>query len=193
MSSGSSAPVLSDVMMAEAEVSLRLAFHLLSHPKSGPSATVAIDGAHVRVHGNEVFPLRSFLESQGWSPVTALDAALWQGTYVKGQKKILITTQSGIGDVVIDVGPKTIRAECKKGPLIPKKGSPEYPLVRGAIGQLMTIEDAPANNLLVVAVPLTERFRKLLARWRDRPLIQRTGILLVAVGRSETVEGLPPL
>ena len=37
--------------MPEAEVSLRLAFYLLGLPESGPTATVGIDGAHIKVHG----------------------------------------------------------------------------------------------------------------------------------------------
>ena len=52
--------------MPEAEVTLRLAFHLLALPNSSKTATVAIDGAQIRVHGDSVFPIDEFLEDEGW-------------------------------------------------------------------------------------------------------------------------------
>ena len=62
--------VLPSCRMPEAEVSLRLAFYLLGLPGSGLSATVGIDGAHIQVHGKEVFPISSFLAAHGWSQET---------------------------------------------------------------------------------------------------------------------------
>jgi hypothetical protein len=92
--------------------------------------------------------------------------------------------------VTATVGNRTIRAECKKGPLRWKAGSPEYPLVREAFGQLLTVESVGEGDSLVVAVPRTAAFRKLAAKWRNRPLVERTGIQIVLVGRDGMVEGL---
>lgn len=177
--------------MPEAEVSLRLAFYLLGLPESGPTATVGIDGAHIKVHGNEVFPIEAFLSAYGWSQISQSGKNNWQGVYSKLGKSLFLTTESGICDVVVTVGSRKVRAESKKGPLITKKGSPEFPLIREAIGQLMTVEVVEDSDLLVVAVPLTACFRTLAGRWRSRPLITRTGIHFVLVGRDGTVEGLP--
>lgn len=47
--------------MPEAEVSLRLAFYLLALPDCHGTAEVAIDGAQIRVHGEQVFPIAAFL------------------------------------------------------------------------------------------------------------------------------------
>jgi len=182
---------LSPTMMAEAEVSLRLAFYLLSRPESGATAVVAIDGAHVRVHGEEVFPLARFLELAGWRQTEQQGKNPWQGNYTRDGKTLLITPKSGIGDVVAAIAGKNVRAECKKGPLIPKKGNPEFPLIREAIGQLMTVEKVTENDFLVVGIPCTEGFRKLARRWQGRPLMVQTKITIALIGRDGVVEGLP--
>jgi hypothetical protein len=52
------------------------------------------------------------------------------------------------------------------------------------------VEQVEANDLLVVAVPRTPRFQKLADRWRQAPLVVRSGIQIVLVGRDGVVEGL---
>ena len=183
--------ILSDDKMSEAEVSLRLAFHLLAYPASTNECVVAIDGAQVQVQGNEVFPLSDFMASSGWRMIEQVGKNEWQGRYENNGKSLIVIAQSGKGDVVASIGSRRVRAESKKGPLIRKKGSPEYPLVREAIGQLMTIEEVETNDVLVVAVPQSEAFRNLVARWRNRPLVEATDIHLALVGRDGSVEGLP--
>jgi len=51
--------------------------------------------------------------------------------------------------------------ESKKGPLIRSKSLQDYPLIREAIGQLMTVEHADSLDLLAVAVPSYEKFNAL--------------------------------
>jgi hypothetical protein len=101
-----------------------------------------------------------------------------------------IHARPGVGDVVATVGSKRIRAECKGGPLVKKRGSPEYPILRGALGQVVTVEQVEANDLPVVAVPCTPGFHRLADRWRKAPLVVRSGIQIVLVGRDGVVEGL---
>lgn len=177
--------------MAEAEVSLRLAFHLLTLPASSGNATVAIDGAQVRVHGEEIFPMSSFLSANGWGMAKQSGKNDWQGCYAKGGLSLVVTAQSGSGDVVAEIGDRRVRAESKKGNLVRKKGSPEYPLLREAIGQLMTIEQVETNDTLVVAVPQSETFRSLASRWRSCPLMEEADIHFALIGRNGNVEGLP--
>ena len=177
--------------MPEAEVTLRLAFYLLDHPKSNGNAMVAIDGAQVRVHGEDVFPISNFLEINGWKMEKQKGKNQWQGQYRNSNKTLVVSAQSGVGDVVATIGARRIRAESKKGPLIPQKGSPEYPLMREAIGQLMTIEEISPYDCLIVAVPLSEKFRRLSDQWSERPLMKASEITFALVGRNGTVEGLP--
>ena len=175
--------------MPEAEVALRLAFFLLSLPDSEGLAKVAIDGAQVRVHGAQVFPVIPFLGEDGWEQVEKGNKP-WQGLYQMGDHQLRIHARSGEGDVVVRVGAKRIRTECKGGPRVKKPGSPEYGILRAALGQVMTVEEIEENDVLIVAVPSTDRFAKLACRWRNRPLVMRSGIQIVLVGRDGTVEGL---
>ncbi len=176
--------------MPEAEVALRLAFFLLSLPDCEGFADVAIDGAQVRVHGAQVFPIIPFLREEGWEQVKQKGKNPWQGLYQKSDHRLRIHARSGEGDVVVKVGPRRIRTECKGGPRVKKPGSPEYRILRAALGQAITIEKKEENDVLVVAVPHTDSFAKLARRWRSRPLIVQSGIQIVLVGRDGTVEGL---
>ncbi|HYH23379.1 MAG TPA: hypothetical protein VD995_32590 [Azospirillum sp.] len=181
--------------MPEAEVALRLAFHLLDQPGSGGHAEVAVDGAMVRVAGRDIFPLAAFLAATSWQQVERSPNAgnAWQGRYRRGNHALTVHARSGVGDVVARVGTRRIRAECKGGPLVPRKGSPEYPILQKGIGQVVTIEGVAPEDLIVVAVPATPRFATLRERWRDRPLFAATAIRIVLVGRDGRVDGLEDL
>lgn len=176
--------------MPESEVSLRLAFHLLALPDSQGTAEVAVDGAQIRVHGSEVFPIEAFLLDMGWKQVEQLGKNRWQGRYERNGQQLRIHSRSGIGDVVAQVGAHRVRAECKGGPLIERPGSREYPELRGALGQVITVEEVEANDVLAVAVPRTARFQRLADKWRTAPLVVHSGIQIVLVGRDGSVEGL---
>jgi hypothetical protein len=176
--------------MPEAEVSLRLAFHLLSMPEAEGTAEVAIDGAQIRVGRREVFPIAAFLQVEGWALVEQKGKNPWQGWYERPGQRLWIHSRSGVGDVVARVGGKRFRAECKGGPLIKKRGSQEYPKLRGALGQVMTVEEVDGHDVLAVAVPWTEKFGELAERWRRAPLVVRSGVLIVLVGRDGEVVGL---
>lgn len=173
-----------------AEVSLRLAFHLLDHPASAGEASVALDGAQVRVHGKQVFAVEGFLADQGWKQTSQEGRNPWQGAYERNGAKLIVHASSGVGDVVTHVGHHRILAECKKGPLIHKPGSQERPVLHEAIGQLLTIESLQPNDVLAAAVPLTEPFATLVSRWRLAPLLIESGIRLVMVGRDGSIDGL---
>ena len=89
--------------MPEAEVSLRLAFHLLAMPDSQGAAEVAIDGAQIRVHGSQVFPIVNFLHDLGWKQVKQQGKNPWQGWYEQGEQQLWVHSRSGVGDVVAQV------------------------------------------------------------------------------------------
>ena len=176
--------------MPEAEVSLCLAFHLLALPDSQGTAEVAIDGAQIRVHGSQVFPIAAFLDELDWEQVKQEGKNPWQGSYERQGQRLWVHSRSGVGDVVARVGSKRVRAECKGGPLIKLPGSREYPKLRGALGQVLTVEEKEPGDVLAVAVPRTPRFQRLADKWQKAPLIVHTGIQIALVGREGEVEGL---
>ena len=177
--------------MPEAEVSLRLAFWLIETKQAVGRVRVAIDGAQVATGEVLHFPLRDFMNSNGWK--CSNETNRWQGDYrsVPNDQSIEIHSRPGVGDVVAQLrGERMLRVECKKGPLIARAGSPEYPLLRTALGHLLTLDEVNVSDIIAVAVPKTERFETLANRWRLAPLIKRCGIHILLVGRDNRVDGL---
>ena len=125
--------------MPEGEVALLLAEYLLAHPRSGPRVDVAIDGASVLAHGSVVFDIMAFLNSRDWVQVSPDKGKNdWTGVYSRSDKALCVHSRSGVGDVVCAFGERRVIAECKKGPLTRKPGSPERPLLANALGQALT-------------------------------------------------------
>ncbi|MBM1172266.1 hypothetical protein [Microvirga arabica] len=182
---------LPDDRMPEAEVALRLAEFILSLPGSGAMASVAIDGASIKVGDAVIFDIGRFMAGTGWEqtkePQVGRNA--WTGTYRRGDKTIRVHSRPGEGDVVATVNGRRIVAECKKGPLVRKPGSPEYPLLTTALGQALLFHVA-ADDIVVAAAPDTPVFRKLAETWRSRPLVRRAGIRIALVARDGAVSGL---
>lgn len=117
----------------EAFVSLSLAIWLVEHHIAAGDISVSIDGAMVRVHGQQVFAPVVFLTEKGWKH--AEGTGKWSGAFVHDDHKqqILIHSRPGEGDLVARMpsGGRFI-AECKKGYTEPSKGNHEYRLMREA-------------------------------------------------------------
>jgi len=177
--------------MPEAEVALRLAVFILSLPGSGAMASVVIDRASIKVGDALVFDIGRFMAGTGWEqtkkPQVGRDA--WIGAYQRGDKTIRVHSRPGEGDVVATVDGRRVVTKCKKGPLVHKPGSPEYPLLMAALGEAFLF-DVSGNDIVVAAVPDTPAFRKLAETWRTRPLVRRAGIRIALVGRDGAVSGL---
>jgi hypothetical protein len=176
--------------MAEAEVSLRLAEWLLRNAIADGVIEIAIDGAQLQTGGVVHFDLSGYLAKCGWNKID--DTAPWQCTYQIGQGpgRVRIHSNPGKGDVVARLrSGKTFRAECKKGPLVRSKSSQEYPLLREALGQLLTVEEVREGDVLAVAVPHSDKFAELADRWRKAPLVRRFGIRILTVSKDGSVDG----
>lgn len=176
--------------MPEAEVSLRLAIHLILSGLVKSNVEVALDGAQVKTGHSQHFDVIGFLRSLGWT--SEVDSVRWQGKYrnASNAHRIVIHSQSGRGDVTATLATgEPLVVEAKKGTICSCKSSSEYPLLREAMGQLLTLEIVPDNAVLAVAVPHGERFVKLAARWRESPLVKRSGIRLLTVAQTGEVCG----
>jgi hypothetical protein len=176
--------------MAETEVSLRIAFFLIEQGLTVSDVKVAIDGAQVKTEQTVHFPIIDFLNSYGWAKISNENS--WQGVYTnqKWQPHIQIHSFPGQGDITATLqSGQTLRVESKKGPLAKSKSSQEYPLIREALGQLLTIEKVGDKDVLAVAVPFSDKFEALAKRWREAPLIQKFGIRILTVNRENKVDG----
>jgi len=182
---------LSTQHMPEAEVALRLAQFILALPNSGAMASVAIDGASVKVGDAVIFDIGRFMAGVGWQQIKEPQVGrnAWTGVYWRGDKTIRVHSRLGEGEVVATVAGRRIIAKCKKGPLVRKPGGPEYPLLTTALGQALLFE-VSADDIVVAAVPDTPVFRKLAGTRRSRPLVRRAGIRIARVALDGTVSGL---
>ena len=88
------------------------------------------------------------------------------------------------------VGGRVLRAEAKKGSLVRSRSSAEYPLMREALGQLLTVKEVGDKDVFAAAVPSSEKFESLAAEWRDRPLVVRAGLYIATVDRANNIRGL---
>jgi len=175
--------------MPEAEVSLRLAFWLIKKRLVRQKIDVAIDGAQVYTNKTVHFNLPAFLKDAGW---TTEQPAKWQGVYRTPDTPVIINVHSrpGQGDLVANlISGKNLRVECKKGPLSRKSSSPEYRLIREALGQLLTMKEVGEKDILAVAVPHSQKFAELASRWREAPLLKQFRIRILTVDGTGNVEG----
>ncbi|EGR2435111.1 hypothetical protein AWJ09_12795 [Vibrio cholerae] len=183
--------VLPKDRMSEAEVTLRLAMYLIKSSYTNDDVICAIDGAQVKVGSTIIFPIVEFLNAEGWIGLEQDEK--WQSKFINEEfsQGIIIHSASGEGDLVSNLtNGYTLRVESKKGPMVSKPGSKEYPLIREAIGQLMTVEYANEDDILAVAVPESPKFLDLARQWRDRPLMKHAGIHIITVNRNNRITGL---
>lgn len=175
--------------MSEAEVSLRLAIDLLSRRMAVQVVSVAIDGAQVQTGQTVRFPMRDFMATLGWAG-DAQDRCQTTYRHRDHSAAIEIHSRPGLGDVVATLSDGIpFIAEAKKGPLARSKSSAEFPLLREALGQLLTIDELPENAMLAVAVPHSPKFVELASRWRKAPLVRRVGIHILTVSQDGSVAG----
>ena len=125
--------------MQEAEVSLRVALYYITKGLTKDDVKVSLDGAHIKTGDAIHFDIYGFLASHNCQKISGtIDS--WQGMYEVDEYKqrIIISSTPGIGDVnIATVDGKHLYVESKKGKEKNRSNS-EYPLMREAIGQLMT-------------------------------------------------------
>jgi hypothetical protein len=170
--------------MPEAEVALRLAEYVLSRCKMASRAVVSIDGAAAKC-----FDIGGFLAGKGWRQVRQSGKNAWSGSYEQTRRKLEVHSRPGEGDVVIQLGDRRWVAECKKGPRQKSKNGQERRLLAETIGQA-TNWQGPPNDLVFVAVPRTDEFRRVASDWLAVALFQHRGIYIALVGEDDSVSCL---
>lgn len=154
-------------------------------------ASVTIDGASIKVSDAIVFDIGRFLAGIGWEQIREPQFGRnpRTGAYRRNDKTIRVHSRPNEGDVVATIDDRRIVAQCKKGSLVRKPGSPEYALLTAALGQALLF-DVSADDIVVAAVPDTPVLRKLAETWRSHPLVRRAGIRIALVARGGAVSGL---
>jgi hypothetical protein len=175
--------------MSEAEVAIRLAERFLMFPGAADHAEIAIDGAVIEIAGGgPSFEIETFLAANRWELIRQGGKRPWHGVYSRGGKELRISSKSGTADVVLKLGNRRVVAECKGGPLIKKRSSPEQKILKEVLGQALIWNSLP-SDMLVVAVPDTPTFRTLANSWQQRPLVLKAGIQIALVAQTGDVSG----
>lgn len=167
--------------MSEAEVILHLAMYYINNNLTKEHIIVSIDGAHVKTGDKVHFDIFKFMSDYGFTKLDK-EPNKWQGeySYLEKDSHIIIVSKPGIGDVNVKlIDGRTVYAECKKGKR-DKRGQ-EYPLMREAIGQLMTGCNFTDDVIPVVAVPYTDKSKELAERWSKLVQIRNLGIKFALV------------
>lgn len=162
--------------MQEAEVSLRIAIYYIVNGLTDSNVKVSIDGAHIKTGNTIHFDIFRFMFENDCKKVDG-NMERWQGEYQINQyePKIIVSSVPGLGDVNIECKDgRQLYIESKKGKK-DKKGQ-EYPLMREAIGQLMTGCRMTENVVPIVAVPYSEKSYELATRWAQLEQMQLIGI-----------------
>lgn len=185
--------------MAEPEVAILLASHLLNTMPGASHAEVAIDNATVEIRSatgtgeadqkTVIFPLKTFLEQHQWELTRQHGKREWQGEYRRGSRTLTIQHRHG-PDVTVTTTAGRMLAECKAGPLEPVKGRGEHNILCTAIGQAVTMKGVTESDTLMVAVPMTKRFEEVAREMLALPLVQRTGIRIMLVKPGGEVKEL---
>lgn len=163
-------------IMQEAEVSLRVGIYHIIHGLTKEDVLISIDGAHIRTKNQVNFDIWSFFKDNGLIKIDK-ETERWQGKYlIRGYEPCIeIVSKPGIGDVNVTLSNgKKLLIESKKGK--ESKSGLEYPLMREAIGQLMTVGELGGNIVPVVAVPYSEKTYSLAKKWSEYSQIKRLGL-----------------
>lgn len=162
--------------MQEAEVSLRVGIYHIVHGLTKEDVLISLDGAHIKTKDQVNFDIWTFLKENGLAKIDK-ETERWQGKYlIDGyEPHIEIVSKPGIGDVNVTLSNgKKLLIESKKGK--ESKSGLEYPLMREAIGQLMTGRELGENTVPVVAVPYSHKAYSQARKWSEYSQIKQFGL-----------------
>ena len=162
--------------MQEAEVSLRIAIYHIVNELTDQDVVVSLDGAHIKTKDTIHFDIWKFCEENNIIKTDG-NTSDYKGSYKisDNNTKIIITTKPGIGDVNVILKDGTnLYVESKKGKA--NKSSQEYPLMREAIGQLMTGCELGSGIIPAVAVPYSKKSYEMAHQWIKLSQMKKIGI-----------------
>jgi hypothetical protein len=157
----------------EAAVMVAFAMHLLEH--GAKSVEVHPDGEH-----GKRYDLKESLRIHGFAHVSTKGTTSYGGVYRRGEQTVEITLRPGLGDVVADMGDRTLVGECKGGVINSRHAgqtSRQRRALCEAVGLLMA--RPPGDERHVAVVPATETAERVALRMLPRTRMVGIEIALV--------------
>jgi len=149
--------------LTEAAVMLAYGLHLLETAPNLKTVEIHPDGEH-----GKRFGIASWLSKGGFTLTEARGKTDYCGRYVNGEKQIVVTCESGKGDVFANTENGTITAECKGGIVNTRHSGQVSRLRKGlceAVGLLLT---RPRTGRQFAVVPWTEATFRLAQKMAPR-------------------------
>jgi hypothetical protein len=169
--------------LTEAAVMIAFALHLLND--GATTVELHPDGEHGKRHD-----IKGTLEARGFDLVMPQGSTNYGGRYKREHQTVTVTLRPGLGDVVSEVGGRTVIAECKGGVVNSRHAGQVSRLSRGlceAVGRLMARPLCDERHVAVV--PATEVTARLAERMAGRAraagielaLVEETGNVVLAM------------
>jgi hypothetical protein len=158
----------------EAAVMLAYVMHLFAENAQTHTIRICPDGEHAKR-----LDIRLWLENHSFVRNTALGKTNYGGSYSLGDKTIIVTPTSGIGDVVIDTDRMNLIAECKGGIVNTRHPGQKSKLRKGlceAVGLLMATNQ---KGRQVAVVPFTDVTLALARKMESRVKLAGIEIALI--------------
>jgi hypothetical protein len=146
------------------EAAVMIAFGMFLLEQGAMNVELHPDGEHGKRHD-----LKKTLEAHGLLLVRPLGSTSYGGIYQRDHQTVSVTLRPGVGDVVAEIGGRTLVAECKGGVLNTRHAGLLSKLRRGlceAVGLLMARPLSGERHVAVVpATPESEKVaRRMLLR-----------------------------
>lgn len=169
----------------EGAVMMAYAMHLL-RTESADHVQVHPDGEH-----GKQFDFSGWLECRQFRKISSIGTTAYGGVYENaGGQTIIVNPQSGLGDVVAEIGKYVISAECKGGIINTKHPGQVSRLYKGLCETVGLLMATPSKGRQVAVVPLTDSTLRLAQRLAPRCALAGIGIALVG-RRGEVIDVKP--
>lgn len=181
-----------DSFMPEAEVSIRVAKHLLGKAVLQSIVEVQIQKSQFTRKNDISFSIGTLMGELKLNQISSqynADSFRWLGEYELNDKKLVIYNKRlGICDVFANIGGKRVLIQCKGGFLSQTTTAKEYAAIWSVLGQVITTESVENGDVRAIAVPASLAYRQVIAKIKDRPLIKQLGIKFILVSRNKDIE-----
>ncbi len=170
----------------EGAVMLAYAMHLL-HTAGALHVRIHPDGEH-----GKQFDFAGWLMRRGFAKVSSIGGTSYGGIYRdEAGRTMTVNPKSGLGDVVVEAGGRTISAECKGGIINTRHAGQVSRLYRGLCETVGLLMATPSQGRQVAVVPLTPATLRLAERLAPRCASAGIEIALVG-GLGQVIEVRAP-
>jgi hypothetical protein len=179
--------------MTQTEVGLRVAAWLLNSGTAAAHVVYTLAGYELTRRENPLFPARRYLTDRLGFTTAIRERDEWRGAYLLPgcPHHLVVDWDRHAGQVITRLASgQRLVVFVSAGLLTSSRSPAEHHKFWQVIGRACTWPHADASDLLAVAVPRSERYRKLASEYRRAEGLARARIAVLTVDRASQVDGL---